>query len=151
MKIGKPALLVLAIAAEHTVSSFSTNSKSVVASTTNARSTSRLYSSVVEARLDERGDGAIFARGQVVDTGPPAETEEVYGTIVGDTKGAALMLEDVVISRGATPLLKNINWSVQANDRWGIVGINGAGKSVSPLCDVAPFRLITSNIRISYN
>lgn len=52
-----------------------------------------------------------------------------YGTIVGDTKGAALRLENVAISRGAEPLLKSIDWSVQPNERWGIVGINGAGKA----------------------
>jgi ABC-type multidrug transport system fused ATPase/permease subunit len=57
---------------------------------------------------------------------PPAETDEVYGTIVGDTKGAALFLDNVAISRGAEPLLKDINWSVQPNERWGIVGVNGA-------------------------
>ena len=60
---------------------------------------------------------------------PPTDTEEVYGTVVGDTKGAELRLADVAISRGATSLLKNIDWSVQAKERWGIVGINGAGKS----------------------
>jgi ATP-binding cassette subfamily F protein 3 len=76
-----------------------------VGSATTARSASRLFSTVA------------------------AEMEEVYGTIVGDTKGAALMLQDVAISRGATPLLQNIGWSVQPNERWGIVGINGAGKS----------------------
>jgi len=60
---------------------------------------------------------------------PPTDTEEVFGTVVGDTKGAELRLTDVAISRGANPLLKNIEWSVQKNERWGIVGINGAGKS----------------------
>jgi hypothetical protein len=55
---------------------------------------------------------------------PPTDTDEVYGTIVGDTKGAALRLTNVAISRGASPLLKNIEWSVQPNERWGI------GKSV---------------------
>merc|ERR1740139_855164 len=60
---------------------------------------------------------------------PPTDTEEVYGTIVGDTKGAVLRLSDVAISRGSSPLLKNIEWSVQEKERWGIVGINGAGKS----------------------
>ena len=35
----------------------------------------------------------------------------------------------MAISRGATPLLRDIAWSVQANERWGIVGPNGAGKS----------------------
>lgn len=51
---------------------------------------------------------------------PPTDTDEVYGTIVGDTKGAALRLSNVAISRGASPLLKNIEWSVQPNERWGI-------------------------------
>ena len=55
------------------------------------------------------------------------EEQEVYGTVVGDTKGAALRLENVAISRGASPLLQNIEWSVQPNERWGIVGVNGAG------------------------
>ena len=49
---------------------------------------------------------------------PPIETEEVYGTVVGDTKGAALRLDNVAISRGASSLLKNIDWSVQPNERW---------------------------------
>ena len=43
---------------------------------------SRLYSTVVE-----------------LETGPPAEAEEKYGTIVGDTKGAALLLDDVAICK----------------------------------------------------
>eukprot|EP00592_Proboscia_alata_P006477 CAMPEP_0194357088 /NCGR_PEP_ID=MMETSP0174-20130528/4621_1 /TAXON_ID=216777 /ORGANISM="Proboscia alata, Strain PI-D3" /LENGTH=632 /DNA_ID=CAMNT_0039126963 /DNA_START=63 /DNA_END=1961 /DNA_ORIENTATION=+ len=60
---------------------------------------------------------------------PPTDTSEQYGTIVGDTKGAALRLSDVAISRGASPLLSSIDWSVQPKERWGIVGINGAGKS----------------------
>lgn len=51
---------------------------------------------------------------------PPTETDEVYGTTVGDTKGAALRLENVAISRGASPLLKNIEWNVQPKERWGI-------------------------------
>jgi ATP-binding cassette subfamily F protein 3 len=55
--------------------------------------------------------------------------EEPTGTTVGDTRGAALRLQDVAISRGDTPLLNNIQWAVQAKERWGIVGPNGAGKS----------------------
>ena len=58
---------------------------------------------------------------------PPTEVQEAYGTVVGDTKGAALRLENVAISRGASPLLQNIDWSVQPNERWGIVRVNGAG------------------------
>ena len=48
---------------------------------------------------------------------------------VGDTKGAALMLEDIAVARGSNRLLGNINWSVQRRERWGIVGPNGVGKS----------------------
>uniref|UniRef100_A0A7S3VH76 ABC transporter domain-containing protein n=1 Tax=Chaetoceros debilis TaxID=122233 RepID=A0A7S3VH76_9STRA len=87
---------------------------------------------------------------------PPTETEEVYGTIVGDTKGAALRLSKVAISRGASPLLKNIDWSVQPNERWGIVGINGAGKSTLLGAITGTVRMDTgaayvhSNIRVGY-
>ena len=74
-------------------------------------------------------DMSIRMVGAAVKEGPPTDTEESYGTVVGDTKGAALRLDGVAISRGASPLLKNINWSIQPNERWGIVGVNGAGKS----------------------
>jgi ATP-binding cassette subfamily F protein 3 len=68
--------------------------------------------------------GALFST-----AAPPTDENEVYGTQIGDTKGAALRLANVAISRGASPLLKNIEWSVNPGERWGIVGINGAGKS----------------------
>jgi len=53
------------------------------------------------------------------------------GTVVGDTRGASLRLEGVSISRGSasSPLLQNVDWSVQPFERWGIVGGNGVGKS----------------------
>jgi len=87
---------------------------------------------------------------------PPIETEEVYGTVVGDTKGAALRLDNVAISRGASSLLKNIDWSVQPNERWGIVGINGAGKSTLLGAITGTVRMdeghafVHSNIRVGY-
>merc|ERR1719162_1378020 len=87
---------------------------------------------------------------------PPTDTEEGYGTVVGDTKGAALRLTDVAISRGASPLLKNIEWSVQPNERWGIVGINGAGKSTLLGAITGTVRmdkgqaLVHSNVRVGY-
>ena len=76
--------------------------------------------------------------------------------VVGDTKGAALRLSDVAISRGASPLLKNIEWSVQPNERWGIVGINGAGKSTLLGAITGTVRmdkgqaLVHSNVRVGY-
>jgi ATP-binding cassette subfamily F protein 3 len=89
-------------------------------------------------------------------TAPPTDGDEVYGTIVGDTKGAALRLDQVAISRGADPLLSKINWSVQANERWGIVGINGAGKSTLLGAITGTVRMdegnafVHSNIRVGY-
>ena len=65
-------------------------------------------------------------------TSPSSKTgaeDETPGTTVGDTRGAVLLLENVAISRGATPLLQKVNLSIQAKERWGIVGPNGAGKS----------------------
>ena len=92
----------------------------------------------------------------VVDNGPPTDTEEAYGTVVGDTKGAALRLDGVAISRGASPLLKNIDWSVQPNERWGIVGVNGAGKSTLLGAITGTVRMdegnafVHSNARVGY-
>ena len=42
---------------------------------------------------------SLFSTVVELETGPPAETEETYGTIVGDTKGAALLLDDVAICK----------------------------------------------------
>jgi ATPase subunit of ABC transporter with duplicated ATPase domains len=87
---------------------------------------------------------------------PPTEIEEASGTVVGDTKGAVLRLDNVAISRGATPLLKNIDWSVQPNERWGIVGVNGAGKSTLLGAITGTVRmdsgqaLVHSKVRVGY-
>ena len=52
------------------------------------------------------------------------ERQTQVGYVVGDTKGAALMIEDIAVSRGGNQLLSDINWSVQRYERWGIVGPN---------------------------
>jgi ATPase subunit of ABC transporter with duplicated ATPase domains len=58
---------------------------------------------------------------------PPASTS--LGVTVGDTKGAVLYLNDINISTGSgIQILKNINFRVDAKERWGIVGPNGCGK-----------------------
>jgi ATP-binding cassette subfamily F protein 3 len=78
------------------------------------------------------------------------------GTTVGDTRGAALLLADVAISRGGTPLLKDIQWNVQAKERWGIVGPNGAGKSTLLGAITGTVRmdsgkaLVASKVRVGY-
>ena len=110
-------------------------------------------SAFTAATTTRRRTTATFA---TITNQPAAETEEVYGTIVGDTKGAALYLNNVAISRGASPLLKNIEWSVQPNERWGIVGINGAGKSTLLGAITGTVRmdsgkaLVHSNVRVGY-
>jgi ATP-binding cassette subfamily F protein 3 len=87
---------------------------------------------------------------------PPTDTNEVYGTQIGDTKGAALRLANVAISRGSVPLLKDIEWSVNAGERWGIVGINGAGKSTLLGAITGTVRmdegkaLVHSKVRVGY-
>eukprot|EP00986_Skeletonema_menzelii_P003637 scaffold1151_cov144-Skeletonema_menzelii.AAC.4 len=59
---------------------------------------------------------------------PTASTS--LGVTVGDTKGAVLYLNDINISTGSgIQILKNINFRVDAKERWGIVGPNGCGKS----------------------
>jgi len=47
----------------------------------------------------------------------------------GDSKGAALRLVDVAVSRGGNTLLSNIDWRVEPKSKWGLVGANGCGKS----------------------
>eukprot|EP00560_Eucampia_antarctica_P007914 CAMPEP_0197825044 /NCGR_PEP_ID=MMETSP1437-20131217/2186_1 /TAXON_ID=49252 ORGANISM="Eucampia antarctica, Strain CCMP1452" /NCGR_SAMPLE_ID=MMETSP1437 /ASSEMBLY_ACC=CAM_ASM_001096 /LENGTH=626 /DNA_ID=CAMNT_0043424883 /DNA_START=48 /DNA_END=1928 /DNA_ORIENTATION=- len=133
MKFCLTALCV--VLAAHSSSSFSIAPSFTLSSTVANSHTSRLFSTA---------------------SSPPTDTEEVYGTIVGDTKGATLRLADVAISRGASPLLEKINWSVQPNERWGIVGINGAGKSTLLGAVTGTVRmdqgqaLVHSNVRVGY-
>ena len=135
MKFGKTTLLLATVVTGASAFSSQIQRAGVVAD--RSTSTSCLFSSVVAET-------------------PPAETDEIYGTTVGDTKGAALLLDDVAISRGADPLLKNIEWSVQPNERWGIVGINGAGKSTLLGAITGTVRmdsgkaLVHPNVRVGY-
>jgi ABC-type multidrug transport system fused ATPase/permease subunit len=108
------------------------------------------------AIASKNGISTHMVAATVVEDGPPTDTEEKYGTVVGDTKGAALRLDGVAISRGASPLLKNINWSVQPNERWGLVGVNGAGKSTLLGAITGTVRMdeghafVHSNARVGY-
>jgi ATP-binding cassette, subfamily F, member 3 len=47
----------------------------------------------------------------------------------GDTRGAALLLENVSVFRGPAQILKELNWRVEPGAKWALVGANGAGKS----------------------
>ena len=113
---------------------------------------------VVDTKTSQRHNGHVLysTTAATLGSAPPTEAEETFGTVVGDTRGAALRLENVAISRGATPLLNNINWSIQPNERWGIVGINGAGKSTLLGAITGTVRmdegkaLVHSNVRVGY-
>jgi ABC-type molybdenum transport system ATPase subunit/photorepair protein PhrA len=45
----------------------------------------------------------------------------------GDTRGAALLVSDVSVSRGDTQILSNVQWRVEPTAKWALVGQNGAG------------------------
>jgi len=138
MRISTAALLLLAATSGTTCSAFSiVGRQAAPLLTTRQQQSSKLYSSTLNVP-------------------PPTEVEEASGTVVGDTKGAALRLTNVAISRGATPLLKDIEWSVQPKERWGIVGVNGAGKSTLLGAITGTVRmdsgqaLVHSNVRVGY-
>jgi ATPase subunit of ABC transporter with duplicated ATPase domains len=47
----------------------------------------------------------------------------------GDARGAALLLDDISVSRGSTSILSNVNWRIEPKSKWAVVGSNGCGKS----------------------
>mmetsp|Transcript_20155 Transcript_20155/g.30306 ORF Transcript_20155/g.30306 Transcript_20155/m.30306 type:complete len:725 (+) Transcript_20155:50-2224(+) len=47
----------------------------------------------------------------------------------GDARGAALLLEDIGVSRGSSQILQGIDWRVEPKSKWALVGQNGCGKS----------------------
>ncbi len=51
----------------------------------------------------------------------------------------AISVNDLSLSFGTTPILEKISFSLEENDRLGIIGVNGCGKSTL-------FRLITSEV-----
>lgn len=92
-------------------------------------------------------------------TGDDIDTNllEQGGCTVGDTRGAALLLSEVSIRRGPNLIIDDINWRVERNERWGIVGANGAGKSTllngitgTIDMDIGSKALIASRTRVGY-
>ena len=63
-------------------------------------------------------------------------------TVPGPARGAApvVRLHDVSVVRDGTALLRDIEWVVDAGDRWAILGPNGSGKTT--LLHVAGMRLL---------
>ena len=47
----------------------------------------------------------------------------------GDTGGAAIVIKDVDVWAGNSPLILGVNWNVMPKDRWALLGTNGCGKS----------------------
>lgn len=47
----------------------------------------------------------------------------------GDARGAALLVENVSVYRGPNNILSDIHWRVEPQEKWGLVGGNGQGKS----------------------
>ena len=41
-----------------------------------------------------------------------------------------LSFEDVSLIRNQLTLLQDINWQIKKGEHWGILGLNGAGKSL---------------------
>lgn len=46
----------------------------------------------------------------------------------GDARGAAMLLEDISVSRGSSQILSNIDWRIEPKSKFALVGTNGAGK-----------------------
>jgi len=49
-----------------------------------------------------------------------------------DARGAALLIQDVTIMLGGgfnSVILEDVNWRIEPNTKWALVGTNGAGKS----------------------
>jgi len=49
-------------------------------------------------------------------------------------------LKDVNVTHGGLPILRNVNWTVRAGERWAVLGPNGAGKTtlLSLICGDHP-------------
>lgn len=49
--------------------------------------------------------------------------------LASDGGGAAVFMRDLDVWAGANVLIGGIEWSINRNERWAIVGANGCGKS----------------------
>lgn len=69
-----------------------------------------------------------MTKGTVVWASQQQDHDE-FALMRGDARGAALLLDDVAVSRGSSQILQNVDWRVEPTSKWGLVGPNGAGKS----------------------
>ena len=59
-----------------------------------------------------------------------------------------LSLENVSYKYAVTPILSHVNFVVNENDKWGIVGLNGAGKSTIMKCITGLYHMNEGKITI---
>jgi ATP-binding cassette, subfamily F, member 3 len=93
-----------------------------------------LFSTTQKRTKDDVASSSSIADADAAITTPlttaaAATTTPRRGTVVGDARGAALLLENVSVFRGPAPILRSIDWRVEPGTKWAIVGANGAGKS----------------------
>lgn len=77
----------------------------------------------------QRKTSSLVLSSTATDAATKAPSSNTLGVTVGDTKGATLLLDDVVIyTNGGDQILKSVNLRVEPNERWGVIGPNGCGK-----------------------
>ena len=65
-------------------------------------------------------------------SGPENEQNDLLSR--GDARGAAVLLEGVSVARGSVQVLQEINWRVEPQSKWAIIGTNGAGYVIRLSC-----------------
>ena len=89
----------------------------------------RTYQTKYNINRLQRTTSSLVLSSTATDATTRASSSNTLGVTVGDTKGATLLLDDVVIyTNGGDQILKSVNLRVEPNERWGIVGPNGCGK-----------------------
>src|SRR5690348_7605842 len=59
-----------------------------------------------------------------------------------------ITLRDITIRRGPNVLLENVNWTIYARQRFGIIGANGSGKSTLFALLLQSFHADTGDLEI---
>jgi ATPase subunit of ABC transporter with duplicated ATPase domains len=82
-----------------------------------------------KCRQNFRPNSLLFSTTAAAVASPSPTRLQEDGLSRGDARGAALLLEEVAISRGSSQILRNIDWRIEPKAKWGLVGANGCGKS----------------------
>lgn len=89
----------------------------------------------------ELTDRRVTFRGQRAEYRPPRLMESTTDRALTRSGGEPVVeLNDVNITHGGKPILRHINWTVRAGERWAILGPNGSGKTtlLSLICGDHP-------------